>query len=186
MERIGIVERLKTLKLKRHNSLIAVVIDPVNRSVLDCRVPCDFEVLKSHVIGCDLAEVVDLGENVDAWVDEEGAYKPWDEVGVVRLVGQLQLFGVVVLLGRDDCNDMADLPKGIDAELVEGMCHWLDPKKVVVPGPTMTTIGKDGQPVTERLGPDLTYQAPPRPPSDATTGTGRLITYRKRRAYKQN
>lgn len=150
--------RINELKLNAHNSLSAVVIDPIARTVTAMRVPSDFDLLKSHVLGCRTAEVVDLGEGCDAWIDEEGTFGDWQTVGVTKLGGNLQLFGVIVIVGRDAANDMADVPDHVPVDMIASMCQWPPVKNVKVKGSTLTTFDAAGSPTTVKLSGDRVYE----------------------------
>lgn len=121
--------------------------------------PNDFNTMKRDFIKCDMAEVLDFGEGVDAWFDEEGMLvEDWDEQGFTLFAGYQTLAGNVVLTGRDAERDLADLPDDITVELLQGMSEFLPAKKVRVPGTTLTTMDKDGNVKVEHIGPkELTY-----------------------------
>lgn len=137
----------------------AIVINPILKTVVAVDMPNDFNTMKRDYLKCDTAEVIDLGSNVDAWIDEEGTLKDWDEQGFTNLAGAIQLAGIIVLCGRDRNNDMADLPEDIDLEFVRGMAIWIPATQVKLRGTTVTFMGADGKPETVACGPEVrTYE----------------------------
>lgn len=141
------------------HTIRAIVINPTTKSVTEIQMPCDFDTMKREYIKCDMAEVMDFGEGVDAWFDEEGMLKDWDAVGFTNFAGAITLAGNVVLIGRDAENEMANLPVTVTVEEVTELAIFTDPKKVKVKGASITTFAADGTPTTVSIGPEnLTYK----------------------------
>ena len=144
-----------------NNTIRAILVNPIAKTVTEIQMLNDFDNMKAEHIGCELAEVMDFGEGVDAWIDEEGMLKNWDDQGFTKFAGVVTLAGNVVLTGRKN-GDMAALPDHITAELVRDMAVFVPPKAVRVPGTKITTIEPDGTLKTESIGPEeLTYENQP-------------------------
>lgn len=141
------------------NTIRVIVINPMLKTIEEVAMPNDFKAMKRDYIKCDTAEVLDFGEGVDAWFDEEGLLvEDWDLQGFTLFAGYQTLAGNVVLAGRDAERDLADLPAGITVALIEEMSEFIPAKKVKVPGTTLTTQNPDGSINVEHIGPKyLTY-----------------------------
>ena len=146
--------------MAKSNKVRVIVINPFMRTIEETDMPNNFEIMKRDYIKCDLAQVIDFGAGVDAWIDEEGLLVDnWDRQGFTQFAGGNQPFaGVIVLTGRSSSRDLADLPAFMTVELVASTVSFVDPKDVRIPGMTLTTFGNNGKPVTEHIGPEwLTY-----------------------------
>jgi hypothetical protein len=111
---------------------------------------------------------VDLGGNIDAWVDEEGVLIPWQEQRFCALhpLGKPQdgitLAGHVILTGHDGWGGTTALPDNIIVDLVHRTVQWLDAREVTVPAPKVYSVDtKTGEKVLEHDEGTWTYDNQP-------------------------
>lgn len=136
----------------------AIIINPITKTVIESQVTTDFNALKRDVLNCDLAQVLNIGGGVDAWIDEEGLFKDWDEVGFTTFNGATQPWaGVIVLMGRAN-GGMANLPAFVTVDDVVGRITFTKPEAVVIPPTTLTTFEDDGTAVTRDITAPMTYR----------------------------
>ena len=89
---------------------------------------------------------VNLGGNIDAWIDEDGVMIPWDEQRFCALhpLGKPQdgitMAGHVILTGHDGWGGTTALPAHIIVELVQKTVQWLDAREVTVEAPKIYTV----------------------------------------------
>lgn len=140
-------------------SIKAILIEPKAKTVRAIDLEPDLDALRTHLL-CDTVQAVDLGEGVTAWIDDEGVLKDWDEQGFTDFAGVLTLAGNVVLTGTNpDDNSMANFPDEVGIELVRSAVRFIPPQEAEFPGTSIVTIGEDGKPRTEFIGPEvLTYE----------------------------
>lgn len=128
--------------MTKKQAIRAIVINPYEKTITEIQMPNDFEAMKRDHIKCSTAEVVDLGSNVDAWIDEDGyQVEPQSHC---RLAGMIHLAGNVVLIGRDKQREMCALPDDITLELIVSMTDWPNPKNVPRPKITVATLDANG------------------------------------------
>jgi hypothetical protein len=134
----------------------AIHINPWNKTVREIDLDDDGDCItydalrkavfhgREHALG--YIDRVDLGSNVDAWIDEEGTQIPWDEQRFLALhpPGRPQdgitMAGHVVLTAHDGWGGSIGLPKNILLELVQATVQWLDAREVAMPAPKIFTI----------------------------------------------
>lgn len=157
----------------------AIHINPWNKTITEIDLADDgdgciaYDALRRAVFhGRDKAlgwiDRVDLGANVDAWVDEEGFLIPWDEQRFLAMhppglkhFGQ-NLAGHVILTGHDGWGGSVGLPDAIPIELVQASVQWLDAREVTVPAPKVYSEDpKTGERVLEHDAGTWTYDNQP-------------------------
>ena len=136
----------------------AILIEPLTKSVKLIDMPRDFEAMKRDLLKCDMADAVRLGGGIVAWIDEEGMLKDWDAQGFTQFGADLTLAGNIVLTSENAQGDMTSLPNEFTPFIAKSVISFIDAQNVRVPGTTMTTWDEAGKARIEHIGPaELTY-----------------------------
>jgi len=109
----------------KKQTIRAIHVNPFEKTIKELQMPNDFDLMKSDYIKCHTAEVMDLGENVDAWFDEEFLLKDPSTQMFSLWAQSFELGGNVVLIGRErGTNSMADLPASVTLDEVCDMVRF--------------------------------------------------------------
>jgi hypothetical protein len=136
----------------------AIHINPWSKTITEVQISKGdtYEALRSVVFAGKergLLEACSLGAGHVAFLDEEGLLLDWDHqafFGMVRQDGSVQtIAGHAVILRNDGYGGETDCTLPI--EMIQATVLWIDREDVRTPAPTITTIGKDGDEVTEPL-----------------------------------
>ena len=133
-------------------TLRAILIDPHAKTVTETVLPADeeqqYEAMRTLIFGehhKSYLEHTVIANGVGGMLDEEGMLTDWDEQTFFALGGgqHARTFaGRMLLIGEDGWGNTRTLLLPLDVAASE--VHWLHPKEVRVPSPTLTTWDKDG------------------------------------------
>ena len=157
----------------------AIHINPWNKSIREIDLDDDgegcitYDALRAAVFhgrqhAQGYIERVNLGGNIDAWIDEDGTLIPWDEQRFCALHPLdepregVTMAGHVILTGHDGWGGSTALPGHIIVELVQRTVQWLDAREVTVPAPKVYSVdSKTGDKTLVYDGGTWTYDSQP-------------------------
>jgi len=114
-----------------------ILIDPVANTVTEHTLP-DSGKGNLHsfydVLNCDLVDYVSLGNNVDLWVDDEGALKDAAERGyfVVHNMGRGHrlIAGRGLVVGHDEDGNSTSIPDRVTVDMIKRHILFFHPNDV--------------------------------------------------------
>lgn len=103
----------------------AIVIDAKNKEIREIETSEFGLNFLYKTIGCDLVELVDIGNNQDLWVDEEGLLRADPSNFFIYNGFPQPLAGTGVILGHDDNGDSTETKLTLDE--VKAKVRFVDP-----------------------------------------------------------
>jgi hypothetical protein len=123
----------------------AVYVDPFEKTVtaVDVANVEDYKAWRTKYLKCDLFELAHVLRDHLVFVDEEGLLKDWDTQAFWALPGLRPVAGYALIFGDPGNGAESDADPQL-AKALAKVITWVDPKSVVVPAPTFSTLDKDG------------------------------------------
>jgi hypothetical protein len=133
----------------------AIIIDPYAKTISWADLPGtdSYEIIMAALFKDPEArergtiQAVNIGGNHDLWVDDESLLRPWADQAFFSISGNPPIGGIGLILSHDQEGETHECKGPIQP--VMRAVRWVAPQDVVIPAPTIQSMGEDLQPKGE-------------------------------------